>query len=674
MDKRAAKKRIRTLTDALNDHAYRYYVLSDPAVSDAEYDRLYIELQELEQAFPDLMLPDSPTRRVGAPPLEKFRPVTHTIPMLSLDNAFEETGVTAFDQRVRKILGSDRDVTYMAEPKLDGVAVELVYKDGVFVRGATRGDGRTGEDITQNLRTVKTIPLQLREGAGRPLPARLEVRGEVFMETPRFQALNRERAEREEPLFANPRNATSGSLRQLDPNLTATRPLDIFVHGIGEAAGTGLGSQEETLYYFSQLGLKINPFIKVCSSVRSVLIYYQAMLRLRERFPYDIDGVVIKVNRFDLQARLGALTRSPRWAVAYKFPSRQATTRIQEIVVQVGRTGALTPVAVMDPVDIAGVTVSRATLHNQDEIDRKDIRAGDHVIIERAGDVIPGVVKVVKSKRTGKQKPFQMPGACPVCGSAVVQEEGETAYRCVGMSCRAKLKESIRHFASKGAMDIDSLGVKLIQQLVDRNMVTSFADIYRLTKENLAGLDRMGDKSAENLLQAIEASRQPTLSRFIYALGIRHVGVHIAQLLAKRFRTFEAFRDAPLEALSEIKGVGGQIARSVRDFFAEEKNIEACRQLFANGVTCRPMAEKTGDDSLAGKTFVFTGTLPGLARTEAARRVAERSGHPVSALSKKVDYVVAGEQPGSKLEKARKLGLRIISPEAFFRLIQYEED
>jgi DNA ligase (NAD+) len=561
----------------------------------------------------------------------------------------------------------------MAEPKLDGVAVELVYERGVFVRGSTRGDGRRGEDVTQNLRTVNTIPLHLiKPKDEKTLPARLEVRGEIFMEIERFRAFNREREERGEPLFANPRNASSGALRQLDPALTAARPLDIFIHGMGSLEGRVLKSQEEALYYFSMLGLKINPLIKICSNIRSVLRYYQAMLQMRERLPYDIDGVVIKVNSFDLQTRLGTLTRSPRWAVAYKFPSRQATTRIKKIVIQVGRTGALTPVAMMEPVDVAGVTVSRATLHNQDEIERKDVREGDYVVIERAGDVIPGVVQVMTSKRTGKEKPFRMPARCPVCASGVVKEEDEAVYRCVGMSCPAKLRESIRHFAAKGAMDIDTLGDKLVHQLVDKGMVKEFGDIYRLTRESLAGLERMGEKSADNLLQAVETSKHPTLARFIFALGIRHVGVHIAELLADRFRTFDAFRDASMEALSEIKGVGERIARSVRDFFSEEKNIKACERLFENGIRCRPMPPKKKEGPLAGKTFLFTGTLPGMARSEAKRRVTALSGHVVSAVSGRVDYVVAGEQAGSKIEKARKLNLEIISPESFFRLIRHK--
>jgi len=626
LDQKEAKQKIDQLTDELNDHAYRYYILSDPVISDAEYDRFFIQLKELERAFPELVRPDSPTQRIGSPPLEKFKTVTHTLPMLSLDNAFDEKDVLAFDQRTRKFLEADQPVIYVVEPKLDGVAVELIYEKGIFVQGSTRGDGRTGEDVTENLKTVRSIPLRLREPEGVPgLPSRIEVRGEVFMETARFQALNREREQRGKPLFANPRNASSGALRQLDSKLTASRPLDIFIYGMGEVEGGKMPeTQEEALCYFSLLGLKTNPLMKICSSVQSIFIYYRAMLQLREKLPYDIDGVVIKVSRFDLQERLGTLTRSPRWAAAWKFPARQANTRILKIDVQVGRTGALTPVALMAPVDVGGVRVSRATLHNQDEIERKDIREGDWVIIERAGDVIPGVVKVIPSKRTGGEKPFQMPAQCPVCGSKAVQEPGEAVSRCIGMSCPAKLKESVKHFASKGAMDIESLGSKLIGRLVDEGLIKGFGDIYRLPRETLAGLERMGEKSADNLLRAIEESKQPTLARFIFALGIRHVGVHIAELLAAAFQTFDALRHASDEDLSAIKGIGERIVKSLFDFFSEKRNITASEDLFKAGVVCRPEAGTKKNSPIAGKMFVFTGSLPGMSRT-AAGRIVKRS-------------------------------------------------
>ena len=499
----AIRKRVEKLREEIEYHNYRYYVLDQPEISDAEYDRLMKELEEIEGRSPEFRSPNSPTQRVGAPPLEAFEIVRHSIPMLSLANAFEETEARDFDKRVKKFLGLIGNIEYVVEPKLDGLAVELVYESGHLVVGSTRGDGVNGENITQNLRTVKTIPLQLIRKEI-PIPERLEVRGEVIMEMKKFQAFNRKREAMGEPLFANPRNAAAGSVRQLDSKITAERPLEIYCYGLGEVRGRTFKTQWEVLQTFPKWGLRANPHVRKCEGIDQVLHYYQEMTEKRETLPYEIDGIVIKVNHFDLQTRLGEISRSPRWALAFKFQPKQETTKILDIIVQVGRTGALTPVAVMEPVKVGGVEVSRATLHNQDEVDKKDVRIGDTVVIQRAGDVIPEVVQVIESKRTGKEKRFRMPSNCPVCGAEVMKEEA--IHRCIGLDCPAQLKGRIRHFASKRAMDIEGLGVKLIDQLVEKGLVKDVADIYDLSKEQLIALERMADKSAQNIIDAIEKS------------------------------------------------------------------------------------------------------------------------------------------------------------------------
>ncbi|MGB9629958.1 MAG: NAD-dependent DNA ligase LigA, partial [Thermodesulfobacteriota bacterium] len=512
----AIKKRVDKLREEIEYHNYRYYILDQPEISDAQYDRLMRELEKLEEQYPELRSPNSPTQRVGAPPLEAFEIVRHTIPMLSLANAFDETEAKDFDKRVKKFLGTLQDIEYVAEPKLDGLAVELVYEKGFFVVGSTRGDGINGENITQNLRTIKTIPLQLIRKEV-PVPERLEVRGEVIMQVKKFRELNRKREEMGEPLFANPRNAAAGSVRQLDSKVTASRPLEIYCYGIGEVVGRTFKTHWEILQTLSKWGLRINPHIQKCRNINEVLEYYHEMGEKRESLPYEIDGIVIKVNSLDLQTRLGEIARSPRWALAFKFQPKQETTKILDIIVQVGRTGALTPVAVMEPVKVGGVEVSRATLHNQDEIDKKDVRIGDTVIIQRAGDVIPEVVQVITSKRKGTEKKFRMPSKCPVCGAEVVKEEA--IHRCIGLDCPAQLKGRIKHFASKRAMDIEGLGTKLTDQLVDKGLVKDVADIYYIKKEQLIQLERMADKSAQNIIDAIEKSKTKPLSKFLYALG-----------------------------------------------------------------------------------------------------------------------------------------------------------
>ena len=599
MERQEAERQIELLRQQLQYHNYRYYVLDDPQITDAEYDQLMRRLQELEAAFPELIRPDSPTQRVGASPLEAFGTVVHSLPMLSLDNAFSATEVRDFDARVKRQLGQSDPIDYVAEPKIDGLAVELVFVDGLFVQGSTRGDGVRGEDITQNLRTIKTIPLRLIAAAHAPLPARLEVRGEVYMTKYDFQRLNARREEEGEPTFANPRNAAAGALRQLDPRITAGRPLAMFCYGVGNVEGVTFQTHWDVLQSLGRWGFRINPHIEQCHGIDAALAYYERLSQEREELPYEIDGVVIKVNALALQEALGTRSRSPRWALAYKFEPKQAVTRVKEIAVQVGRTGALTPVALLEPVQVAGVEVSRASLHNPDEVARKDVRAGDWVMVQRAGDVIPEIVEVLKERRTGAEKPFEMPTRCPICGSAVVRLEDEVVPRCVGLSCRAKLKESIVHFASKRAMDIEGLGDKTVDQLVERGLVKDIGDLYGLTKEDVLKLDRLADKSASNLIAAIERSKQTTLPRFLYALGIRHVGEHVAEVLARQYSDWQALQHAGYEELQSIHEIGPRIAQSIVAFFQDTGNQGVLEKLHRSGVRAIPQQRPAVDQALA---------------------------------------------------------------------------
>jgi DNA ligase (NAD+) len=661
----AIRKKVEKLREEIEYHNYLYYVLDKPEIPDSEYDRLLRELEKLEEQYPELRSPYSPTQRVGAPPLEEFEIVRHTIPMLSLANAFDETEARDFDKRVKKFLGITSEVEYVAEPKLDGLAVELVYERGIFVVGSTRGDGINGENVTQNLRTIKTIPLRLIQKEI-PAPERLEVRGEVIMQIKKFKELNRKREEIGEPPFANPRNAAAGSVRQLDSKVTAERPLEIYCYGIGEVRGWTFKTQWDILQTFPKWGLRVNPHIRKCKNIDEVLDYYREMSEKRENLPYEIDGIVIKVNNLDLQSRLGEISRSPRWAIAFKFEPKQETTKILDIIVQVGRTGVLTPVAIMEPVKVGGVEVSRATLHNQDEIDKKDIRIGDTVIIQRAGDVIPEVVQVVTSKRKGTEKKFRMPSKCPVCGADVIKEEA--LHRCIGLDCPAQLKGRIKHFASKRAMDIEGLGTKLIDQLVDKGLVKDVADIYYLKKEDLIALERMADKSAQNIIDAIEASKTKPLAKFIYALGIRHVGETTAEDLARHFPKLDEFFNLTKEELMKVEGIGPEVATSVYQFFRDKKNKESIERLKKAGLKIiEPKLREKG--KLAGKTFVFTGTLKTYGRDEARNIVETLGGMTASSVSKKVDYVVVGEDPGSKLDKARQLGIKTLTEEEFKKMI-----
>jgi DNA ligase (NAD+) len=661
----ALKKRVEKLREELEYHNFRYYILDQPEISDAQYDRLLRELEKLEEEYPELRSPNSPTQRVGAPPLDEFEIVRHTLPMLSLSNAFDQDETRDFDKRVKKFLGTPEDIAYVVEPKLDGLAVELVYEKGQFTVGSTRGDGINGENITQNLRTVKTIPLQLVRKEI-PVPERLEVRGEVIMQIEKFKELNRRREKMGEPPFANPRNAAAGSVRQLDPKITAGRPLEIYCYGTGEVRGRAFKSHREILQTLPKWGLRTNPHVQRCQNIEEVFDYYHDMKEKRETLPYEIDGIVIKVDRTDLQARLGEISRSPRWALAFKFEPKQETTRILDIIAQVGRTGALTPVAVMEPVRVGGVEVSRATLHNQDEIDRLDVRIGDTVVIQRAGDVIPEVVQVVTSKRHGTEKKFRIPLKCPVCGSEVVKEE--VIHRCIGLDCPAQLKGRIKHFASKRAMDIDGLGVKLIDQLVDKGLVKDVADLYYIKKDELIALERMAEKSARNIIDAIENSKTKPLGKFLYALGILHVGETTAEDLARHFPRLDDFFRLSKEDLMEVEGIGPEVSASVVQFFKDKKNRESIERLKKAGIKLiEPMAKEKG--TLAGKTFVFTGTLKEFGRDEARNLVESLGGITASSVSKKVDFVVAGEDPGSKFDKAKELGIKILTEEEFKKLV-----
>ncbi|MBN2355364.1 NAD-dependent DNA ligase LigA [candidate division KSB1 bacterium] len=660
----AVKNRIQKLRDQLHYHNYRYYVLDDPEISDAEYDRLMRELIALEQQHPDLVTPDSPTQRIGGAPLDVFSSAEHTIPMLSLDNALDEAEFRAFDERTHRSLASTKDIEYTCELKLDGLAVELVYIDGRLSIGSTRGDGYVGEDVTQNLRTIKSIPLQLLHVQ----PKRLDVRGEVIMELDDFKKLNQKRAEKGESLFANPRNAAAGSLRQLDARITANRPLSIFFYGVGQVDGLDFQTHHEMLQLFTKMGLRVNPYIRLVKGFDEVLSYHQKMLENREQLPYEIDGIVVKVNQVSLQEKLGAKTKSPRWAIAYKFPARQEITQITDIQAQVGRTGTLTPVAIMKPIRVGGVEVSRATLHNQDEIDRKGIRVGDWVVVQRAGDVIPEVVKVIESRRTGAEKPFTLPEKCPVCSSRTVRPEGEVARRCINLACPAQVKERIYHFAGKRAMDIDGLGEKLVDQLVEKKLVKDVSDLYFLQKEELAGLERMAEKSAANIIEAIEASKRRSLDRILFALGIRFVGEHVARVLVKAFGSLDALIQATPEQLESIHEIGPQVARSVVAFFSSPENRRIISRLQQGGVTIAPVQTKQSNH-LAGKTFVFTGTLSSLTRDEAERLVEGLGGRAASSVSKNTDYVVAGEAAGSKLQKANELGIEVLTEQEFNDMI-----
>ncbi len=669
--RRDAERRIRALREDLNQHNYRYYVLDEPEIPDGEYDRLLRELRALEREFPQLIMPDSPTQRVGAAPLKTFGEVRHAVPMLSLDNAFDDDEVRAFDARVRQRLETMDEIKYTAEPKLDGLALSLRYENGVLTRGATRGDGSTGEDVTPNVRTISSIPLRLR---GKDYPAVLEVRGEVYMPKKGFQALNRHQAERGDRTFTNPRNAAAGSLRQLDSRITADRPLEFFAYAWGQIRGGTLPQRHSAvLTQFRDWGLRTNPKNRVVQGVAGCLEYYRQMSAKRPQLPYQIDGVVYKVDRLDLQQQLGFVARAPRWAIAHKFPAEEAMTLLKAVEFQVGRTGALTPVARLEPVFVGGATVSNATLHNMDEVERKDVRVGDTIIVRRAGDVIPEVAGVVLSKRPKNARRVKLPAKCPVCGSDVVRVEDEAVARCTGgLYCPAQRKELIRHFASRRALDIEGLGEKLVDQLVDAGLVRTPADIFRLDTPQLTELERMGEKSAANLVQAIERARHTTLARFLYALGIREVGETTAEALARHFGTLSALMAADEVVLLQVPDVGPVVAAAIAAFFHEAHNREVITALHKAGVhwaESKPTAH-AGPGPLSGKSFVLTGTLTRMTRDDAKASIQAMGGKVSGSVSKKTDYLVVGTEPGSKLAEARKLGIALLDEPALQRLLK----
>jgi len=662
------KKEIEELREKLRYHEYRYHVLDDPQISDAAYDRLMERLKELEAAHPELVTPDSPSVRVGGAPREGFQTVRHARPMLSLDNAFSYDALREWDRRVREGSGKEK-IEYIAEHKFDGLSISLQYEDRVLTRGVTRGDGRTGEDVTPNVKTIRSVPLRVDGAALKKVKLRadFEVRGEVMMTRKAFEALNRQQERIGGKIFVNPRNSAAGAVRVLDPTITASRKLDFFAYYLLVDGRVPFARHSESLEALKQLRFRASDDWKLCNGIQEVIKYCEDWDAKREKLPYEIDGVVIKVNATAVQNELGYTAKAPRWAIAFKYPARQETTVVKDIIVNVGRTGALTPVAILEPVQVGGVTVSRSTLHNMDEIERLGLQIGDTVLIERAGEVIPHVLKVVKPGKD--RKPFRMPTKCPECGSAIHHVEGEVAYRCVNAACPAKRKESLLHFAGRHAMDIDGFGEKIVDQLVDQGMVKDVADLYVLKEEEVAGLERMAEKSAQNLLEEIEASKKNSLARLIYALGIQFVGERTGQLLAEHFSSVEELAGAKEEELEQVPEVGPKVAASIVEFFSEPANRQLVKKLWKAGV--RPTAEKreVKSDKFAGKTFVFTGGLANRTREEAGAIVVEHGGKVSGSVSKKTDYVVVGTDPGSKYDKAKELGVTILSEGEFEKLV-----
>ncbi len=681
------KKRLETLKREVNEHNYRYYVLDAPTIPDSEYDRLFQELVQIEEAHPELKTPDSPTQRVGSAPLKSFPELTHTVPMLSLDNAFNDESVHEFDRRIHERLkmAASTHIDYICEPKLDGLAVTLLYEDGLLVTGATRGDGSTGEVITENLRTISDVPLQLNAGMNAKMnaklntktiaiPKSLEVRGEVYMSKAAFHALNEKARKTGDKIFANPRNAAAGSIRQLDSRITAKRRLSFFAYSIASKAPSD--SQSENLDYLKQLGFPICPLNKIAKGIEGCLDFYRSLGEKRDSLPYEIDGVVYKVDNLELQSRLGFVSRAPRWAIAHKFPAEEMLSEILDVEFQVGRTGSVNPVARLKPVFVGGATVSNATLHNMDEVRRKDVRIGDTVIVRRAGDVIPEVVSVVLEKRPKDAKIVQLPKRCPICGSHVERAEGEAVARCTGgLFCPAQRKEAIRHFASRRAMDIEGLGDKLVELLVNEDLLETVADIYHLKAEQIANLERMGDKSADNLITAIEKSKKTTLAKFLYALGIREVGEATALTLAQHFKELEPLIHADAETLQEIPDIGPVVAEHIRGFFGEKKNVKIIHQLLDAGVHW-PKPAKSKDataEPFAGQSFVLTGTLSSMSRDEAKDKLIALGAKVSGSVSKNTHYVVVGADAGSKLSKAENLGVPILDEDAFLELLKKPE-
>ena len=666
---RSMEKEIKKLRDAIRRHEYLYYVLNQPEISDFEFDKLMRRLQDLEREHPELVTSDSPTQRVGGQPAAEFPKVRHSVQMLSLDNTYSVEELKDFDRRVRELSGRAQ-VDYVGELKLDGLSMALTYQDGSLTRGVTRGDGMEGEDVTGNVRTIRSVPLRVDptklQAIGRP--KRFEVRGEVIMTRRAFEHVNAQREAAGEPKFANPRNAAAGSMRQLDPRIVAERKLDMYLYQLLVNGGTALPEQWKALDALAKLGFKVNPHRRLCRSFEELLAYIQEWETKRDSLEYEIDGIVVKVNDARLWAELGTTAKSPRWAVAYKYPARQATTQVVNIRAQVGRTGTLTPVADLEPVDVGGVTVSHATLHNMDEIERLGVKIGDTVLIQRAGEVIPQVVKVVKQAPDGRE--FRMPKKCPVCSGDVYRSEGEVAYRCVNTACPAKLKETLLYFAGRRAMNIDGLGDKLVDQLVDKGLVRDVAELYSLTHEQLANLERMGEKSAANLVEEIEKSKKAELARLIFALGIRFVGERTGQFLAEHFGSLDKLAKATEEELYEVEEVGPRVAESIRQFFREKRNLAVLDKLRKAGLQFEQKKVRKAEGKLAGKQFVLTGTLPTYSRDETTRLIEEAGGRVVGSVSKKTDYVVVGADPGSKLDKAKSLGVKTIDEAELLKLLK----
>ena len=662
-----AAESVKKLRHEINYHSHRYYALDNPEITDATFDAMLQQLIKLETAFPELISPDSPTQRVGSAPNAAFDRVAHPTPMRSLGNAFSAEDLQAFDNRVKAALGKDA-VDYVVELKIDGLAINLIYQEGRLLRGATRGDGTEGEDVTSNIRTIRSVPLVLAGGI-KDIPALLEVRGEVYMPRREFERLNSEREKAGEQLMANPRNAAAGSLRQLDPRITAQRSLDVFIYGIGVRENIEFNTHAEMLEYLKRLGLKINSRYKVFSDISEVINYCSSWTEKRNELPYDIDGMVIKVNSLEDQEVLGATAKDPRWAIAYKFPAEQATTVVEDIFVGVGRTGTLTPTAILKPVRLAGSVISRATLHNEDYVKEKDIRVGDTVIIHKAGDVIPEVVSVVKSSRTGSEQPFVMPDKCPECRSKAVRREGEAAYKCVNKNCPALKREGFIHFVARDAMNIDGLGPAVLASLLEADLVSDVADLYKLNEQDLLKLERMGPKSAQNLLAAIEISKQAGLARVLFGLGIRYVGVKAAGTIARHFGNIDEVTKAGFDQLVQLEDIGEKIAESLVAYFALPENLALVEKLRKAGLKLtEDKLQTTGEQPFAGKTFVLTGTLAQLTRADATKLIESLGGKVAGSVSKKTSYVVAGEEAGSKLEKAQQLGVAVLSEDEFIHL------
>jgi DNA ligase (NAD+) len=667
---RTAQKAIEALRDEIRRHDDLYYLREDPEISDREYDSLIEKLRELEAKHPELVTPDSPTQRVSGQPAESFPEFVHRVPMLSLDNSYNIDELRAFDERCRK-LADGKSPEYVAELKIDGLSLSVHYEDGVFVRGVTRGDGTRGEDVSSNVRTIRSVPLKLHD-TGKRAPREMEVRGEAYFGRRIFERINAEREEAGEARFANPRNAASGTIRQLDPSITARRRLEMFAYDVFAGQRKAFATHWEALNWAGSAGFRVNENRALCKTIDEVIDFCNRMEEKRDDLDYEIDGVVVKVNSTALQDQFGATGKAPRWAIAYKYAARQATTRVNDIIVQVGRTGALTPVAMLEPVQLGGVTVSRSTLHNEDEIERLGLKIGDYVLVERGGDVIPKVVKVIESKRTGKEKKFRPPAKCPVCGGLVSRPEGEAVSRCIAADCGAQLTGRLLHFASRRAMRIEGLGSALAEQLLDRKLVKDVADLYTLTLDDLASLDRMAEKSASNVLAQIEESKTRDLWRLIYGLGIRHVGERTAAILARHFGSLDRLAGATVEELDEIHEIGLTMAESIHDWFADSGNRELCDRLTRSGLRTTLGGESATEPTgqlFAGKVFVLTGTLPDMTRDEARELIESNGGRVTGSVSKKTDFVLAGADPGSKLDKANQLEVKVIDEAEFKKML-----